>query len=47
MKSWLPTTGSTGEVRLKLGGGSHAGHNGLRDIYDQLGTDDYWRLRLE
>jgi peptidyl-tRNA hydrolase, PTH1 family len=34
-----------GQVKLKLGG-SHAGHNGLRDIHDQLGTDDYWRLRL-
>jgi PTH1 family peptidyl-tRNA hydrolase len=34
-----------GEVKLKLGG-SHAGHNGLRDIHAQLGTDDYWRLRL-
>lgn len=34
-----------GEVKLKLGGG-HAGHNGLRDIHAQLGTGDYWRLRL-
>ena len=34
-----------GEAKLKLGG-SHAGHNGLRDIHTQLGTDDYWRLRL-
>jgi peptidyl-tRNA hydrolase, PTH1 family len=34
-----------GHVKLKFGG-SHAGHNGLRDIHDQLGTDDYWRLRL-
>ena len=34
-----------GQVKLKFGG-SHAGHNGLRDIHDQLGTDDYWRLRL-
>jgi len=34
-----------GEAKLKLGG-SHAGHNGLRDIHAQLGTDDYWRLRL-
>ncbi|MDP3136562.1 MAG: aminoacyl-tRNA hydrolase, partial [Burkholderiaceae bacterium] len=25
---------------------SHAGHNGLRDIHAQLGTGDYWRLRL-
>jgi PTH1 family peptidyl-tRNA hydrolase len=34
-----------GEAKLKLGGG-HAGHNGLRDIHTQLGTDAYWRLRL-
>ena len=34
-----------GQVKLKLGG-SHAGHNGLRDIHDQLGTDNYWRLRI-
>lgn len=34
-----------GEVKLKLGGG-HAGHNGLRDIHAQLGSADYWRLRI-
>ncbi|RFO97545.1 aminoacyl-tRNA hydrolase [Rhodoferax lacus] len=34
-----------GEAKLKLGG-SHAGHNGLRDIHAQLGSPDYWRLRL-
>lgn len=34
-----------GEAKLKLSG-SHAGHNGLRDIHAQLGTADYWRLRL-
>jgi PTH1 family peptidyl-tRNA hydrolase len=34
-----------GQVKLKFGGG-HAGHNGLRDIHAQLGTPDYWRLRL-
>ena len=34
-----------GQVKLKLGG-SHAGHNGLRDIHAQLGSGDYWRLRL-
>ena len=34
-----------GEAKLKLGG-SHAGHNGLRDIHAQLGSSDYWRLRL-
>lgn len=34
-----------GQVKLKLGG-SHAGHNGLRDVHAQLGSADYWRLRL-
>ena len=34
-----------GEARIKFDGG-HAGHNGLRDIQAQLGTADYWRLRL-
>ena len=34
-----------GHAKLKFGG-SHAGHNGLRDIHAHLGTDDYWRLRL-
>ena len=34
-----------GALKMKLGGG-HAGHNGLRDIHAQLGTADYWRLRL-
>jgi peptidyl-tRNA hydrolase, PTH1 family len=34
-----------GQVKMKLGGGV-AGHNGLRDIQAQLGSADYWRLRL-
>lgn len=34
-----------GEAKLKQGGG-HAGHNGLRDIHAQLGSSDYWRLRI-
>ena len=34
-----------GQVKLKRGG-SHAGHNGLRDIHAQLGSSDYWRLRV-
>ncbi|SFF15430.1 aminoacyl-tRNA hydrolase [Paracidovorax wautersii] len=34
-----------GQVKLKRGG-SHAGHNGLRDIHAQLGSADYWRLRI-
>jgi PTH1 family peptidyl-tRNA hydrolase len=34
-----------GQVRMKQGG-SHAGHNGLKDIQAQLGSADFWRLRL-
>ena len=34
-----------GQAKLKKGGG-HAGHNGLRDIHAQLGSTDYWRLRI-
>ncbi|HTS22929.1 MAG TPA: aminoacyl-tRNA hydrolase [Casimicrobiaceae bacterium] len=34
-----------GSVKLKLGGGS-AGHNGLKDIVEQLGSTDFWRLRF-
>ena len=34
-----------GQVKMKRGGG-HAGHNGLKDIQAQLGSADFWRLRL-
>ncbi|GAN52849.1 aminoacyl-tRNA hydrolase [Tanticharoenia sakaeratensis] len=34
-----------GRVRVKRGGGA-AGHNGLRSMDRQLGTPDYWRVRL-
>ncbi len=34
-----------GQSKLKLGG-SAAGHNGLKDIQAQLGSPDFWRLRL-
>ena len=34
-----------GAARMKQGGGI-AGHNGLKDITQRLGTHDYWRLRL-
>jgi PTH1 family peptidyl-tRNA hydrolase len=34
-----------GEAKMKFGGG-HAGHNGLRDIQAQLGSADFWRLRI-
>ena len=36
---------SPGDAKLKLGGGV-AGHNGLRDIQAQLGSAEFWRLRL-
>ena len=36
---------SPGQAKLKRGG-SHAGHNGLRDIHAQLGSSDYWSLRI-
>jgi PTH1 family peptidyl-tRNA hydrolase len=34
-----------GTVKLKLGGGV-AGHNGLTDIAERLGSRDFWRLRI-
>jgi PTH1 family peptidyl-tRNA hydrolase len=34
-----------GEVRLKEAGGS-AGHKGLQSVIDELGTEDFKRLRL-
>jgi len=34
-----------GVAKMKLGGGI-AGHNGLRDISQKLGSHEYWRLRL-
>ena len=34
-----------GQSKLKFGG-SHGGHNGLRDIHSALGTPNYWRLRI-
>ena len=34
-----------GGAKIKQGGG-HAGHNGLRDIIEKLGTADFWRLRI-
>ena len=34
-----------GRVRVKRGGGA-AGHNGLRSMDRQLGTPEYWRVRL-
>ncbi len=34
-----------GVAKLKWGGGL-GGHNGLKDIAAQLGTKDFWRLRI-
>ncbi len=34
-----------GTVKMKPGGGP-GGHNGLKDIIAQLGTPDFWRLRI-
>jgi PTH1 family peptidyl-tRNA hydrolase len=34
-----------GQMKLKQGG-SAAGHNGLKDMQAQLGSSDFWRLRL-
>lgn len=34
-----------GALRLKVGGG-HGGHNGLRSLDKELGTKDYFRLRV-
>jgi PTH1 family peptidyl-tRNA hydrolase len=34
-----------GQMKIKQGGGV-AGHNGLKDIQAQLGTADFWRLRI-
>jgi PTH1 family peptidyl-tRNA hydrolase len=34
-----------GKLRVRAGG-SHGGHNGLRDIQNHLGTNEYSRLRI-
>jgi PTH1 family peptidyl-tRNA hydrolase len=34
-----------GTAKIKQGGGI-AGHNGLKDISQRLGSHDYWRLRI-
>lgn len=34
-----------GKLKRKLGGG-HAGHNGLRDIIDRIGSNQFFRLRF-
>lgn len=34
-----------GRVKLKTGGG-HGGHNGLRDIFTQMGAKNFHRLRI-
>jgi len=34
-----------GTVKLKLGGGT-SGHNGLKDIAENLGSNEFWRMRI-
>lgn len=34
-----------GEIRVRLGGGL-AGHNGLKSIRRELGSPDFWRVRV-
>ena len=34
-----------GKIRLKLNGGS-GGHNGLNSIIEQIGSKNFWRLRV-
>jgi PTH1 family peptidyl-tRNA hydrolase len=34
-----------GQIKLKEGGG-HGGHNGLRSLHQELGTNSYLRLRV-
>ena len=34
-----------GKIKLKLGGG-HGGHNGIKDITQLLGSNNFWRLRI-
>ena len=34
-----------GDVRLKKGGGANS-HNGVQNIIDQLGSNNFWRLRI-
>jgi len=34
-----------GRCRVKLGGG-HAGHNGMKSIFEKLGTREFYRVRI-
>lgn len=36
---------AVGKIRMKLGGSS-AGHKGLNSIIEQLGSKNFWRLRI-
>lgn len=35
-----------GKIRVRSGGESGGGHNGLKDIIAKLGNGDFWRIRL-
>ena len=47
-RSWSRTTSSTccPARSSSSSAAAHAGHNGLKDIHAQLGSADFWRLRL-
>jgi PTH1 family peptidyl-tRNA hydrolase len=34
-----------GEIKIKHGGG-HGGHNGLKDIFNKIGMQDFYRIRI-
>ena len=36
---------AAGKIRLRFSGGS-GGHNGIKDIIEKLGTNDFWRLKI-
>lgn len=36
---------SLGEAKMQKGGGTQ-GHNGIRNIVERLGKEDFWRLRI-
>jgi len=35
-----------GTLKRRFGGSGRGGHNGLKSIYEELGTTNFWRLRV-